>query len=318
MKPLLTLSLLVLLPLSSFANSNTSANIKSSRKIQQEDLGAAKTKAVAYSAPAAYTAAVPMNPPSTPGIGFPAPPANASPDAMAQAIQSFMNYLTGVDEQGNPQGFPDWTDPKIINNQQSAPGLPLITGTALDASCDGLSEDAKLRMKNYLQGCGGVLQNQTGKVAITDFSTSTPTLYVLNSKDLSCAGSTRVTYGVGSHGNPPVAGNEGGSSQTPAGFLVTKPHHGRLYQEWNSIGIQGMGSENGKTIGRGVILHPSNGHTLGCVGIPPSRFVTVKRALAYGSVVLNYFPGQMGSSQRRCPNYGNKRNTSSDGVNGVQ
>ena len=115
----------------------------------------------------------------------------------------------------------------------------------------------------------------------------------------------RVTFGAGSHtnGGTPTAGNGGGSAQTPAGFLVTKPHHGRLYQEWNSVGISGMGSENGNTAGRGVIIHPSNGHTLGCIGIPPSRFVTVKRSIAYGSVVLNYFPGQIGNSQNRCPYY---------------
>jgi hypothetical protein len=296
-----------------------SAFAKSNRKIQQEDMSAGKSKdTISLPGQAAYTPAAPTATAGTAGIGFPAPPSDASNSALNQAIQSFMKYLTGVDQNGNPQNFPDWVNPSVIAREQRAPGLPLITGENLDPSCEGLSPDAKNRMRDYLKGCGKVLQNQTGKVAITDFSTNTPTLYVLNANDLSCAGSTRVTYGVGSHNNPPVAGNNGGSSQSPAGFLVTKPHHGTLYQEWNSVGIEGMGSENSNTAGRGVIFHPSNGHTLGCIGIPTSRFVTVKRAIAYGSVVLNYFPGQIGDSQNRCPYYRDSRSTSSTNSGGVK
>lgn len=324
MKKPIAVLLLVLISSSAFA--------KSSRKIVSEDLSATKrVDATVVAAPAgtlpatgsvAYTPAAPaLVAFATPAIGFPAPPANASPEMLQQAIQSFMNYMTGVDQNGNPQNFPDWVNPATVARQSSAPALPTITGQALDPSCDGLPEDAKNRMREYLKGCSSALQMQTDKVAINDFSTNSPVMYILNVKDLSCSGSTRVTFGVGSHNRygAPLAGNGGGSSQTPAGFLVTKPHQGRLYQEWNSVGIEGMGSENSATAGRGVIIHPSNGHTLGCIGVPPSRFVTVKRAIAYGSVVLNYFPGQVGSSQSRCPAYaGSQNNKASRSATGLQ
>lgn len=296
-----------------FAVPSMTMAAKSSRRIQQEDLGAGVGKkeetatvvsSGGYSGQAAYTpAATPVAVAASP-TPFPfTPPAGASPEVLTQAIQSFMQYLTGVDQSGNAQGFPDWVNPATVAAGQRAPALPSITGAALDSNCGGLPASAVDMMKSYLHKCGGNLNIVTGKVAITDFSTNTPSMYILDSRTLECVGSTRVTYGVGSHSSTPRAGNGFSSHQTPAGFHVTKPHHGRLYQEWNSVGIAGMGSENSNTAGRGVIIHPSNGHTLGCIGIPPSRFATVKSAIAYGSVVLNYYPGQIGSSQNRCPAY---------------
>lgn len=271
---------------------------KSSRKIQQEDLSGAAPIA-AYTPSATPTPAVAVAP--TP---FPfAPPAGASPEVLSQAIQAFMGYLTGVDQSGNAQGFPDWVNPSVVSGMQRAPGLPSISGAALDSNCGGLPVAALEQMRGYLNRCGRNLSIPTGKVAITDFSSNTPSMYILDAKSLECVGSTRVTYGVGSHASTPRAGNGFSSHQTPAGFHITKAHHGRLYQEWNSVGIAGMGSENSNTVGRGVIIHPSNGHTLGCIGIPPSRFATVKSAIAYGSVVFNYYPGQIGNSQNRCPAY---------------
>lgn len=315
MRPLFCILTLILMAAPAIA-------AKSSRRIQQEDMSAgvskkdgtaAVTTASSYGGHVAYTpAAIPAVAPSPTPFPF-APPVGASPEVLSQAIQSFMQYLSGVDQSGNSQGFPDWVNPAVINSTQRAPGLPSITGAALDSDCSGLPASALTMMKDYLNQCRDKLNVVTGKVAITDFSTNTPSMYIIDSRTLECVGSTRVTYGVGSHASTPNAGNVHQSYKTPAGFHVTKPHNGRLYQEWNSVGIAGMGSENSNTVGRGVIIHPSNRHTLGCIGIPPSRFATVKSAIAYGSVVLNYYPGQIGSSKNRCPaNSGSSSGTLSD------
>lgn len=295
----------------------------SPRRIPQEDMATTRKESASAVAPVgshlAYTAAaVPTPAPASnmlnPFAGFTPPPVNASPDVMNQAIQNFMQYMNGVDQAGNPQGFPDWVNPEVIRRGQRAPPLPPISGTSLDSSCSGLNPEALEKMRKYIQDCGANIQSRSGKVAINDFSTNTPSMYILDQDTLSCVGSTRITYGIGSQSSRPRAGNGHSSHMTPAGFHVTKPHNGTLYQEWNSVGLAGMGNENSNTIGRGVIIHPSNGSTLGCIGIPPSRFVTVKNAIAYGSVVYNYYPGQTGSSQNRCPAYSSQRSRQASGV----
>lgn len=252
------------------------------------------------------------------GLVYPPPPAdNSSLPLLAAAIQAFAVFMKNVDLSNNAPKYKDWENP-ALTGQGSAPPLPddapsvttpggrapelPNTSTPLDSNCGKLPKEALDRMKAYLKRCGRNVRPASGNVAITDFSTDEPVVYVLKRSDLSCAGSSRVSFGIGSHGKPPTPGNTPGGNATPAGFMTTKAHHGEAYQEWNSIGLRGLGSENNNTEGRGVIMHPSRGHTLGCIGIPFSRFATFKVKLGYGSVVYNYFPGfNGGNSERYCP-----------------
>ncbi|MBX3018168.1 MAG: hypothetical protein KF767_09790 [Bdellovibrionaceae bacterium] len=234
-------------------------------------------------------------------LAYPTPPSpDASLPVMQAAIQAFMQYMQSPAGQKNMSKYPDYVNPATVNRQSTAPSVdprPL-------KDCGGLAPAAKEKMKAYLSRCGSSLRIPNGNVSIIDFSTSRPVLYVLRQSDLSCVTAVHVGYGVNSHGNPPRPNNTPSSLATPPGFHITKVHNGRAYQEFNSIGIQGMGSENSNTVGRGVILHPSNGHTHGCIGIPWAQFAEIKRHLGYGTVVYNYFPSQTNNdSENRCPTY---------------
>ncbi|PWU18076.1 MAG: hypothetical protein C5B49_07765, partial [Bdellovibrio sp.] len=260
-----------------------------------------------YAAAAPNTAAVSSA--VSPYVPPPAPPPGATVDQKNQNIDQLMQFLESVNQQGNPGHFTDWEDPKITHGPSLAPNLPPISGRALDQNCNGLAAGGLSLMKRYLERCEDQIHSDTGNVAITDFSTNEPVTYVLRQDGLSCVGSTRMTFGVGSsQSNPPTAGNAHENSpkrhRTPAGFFVTVPHWGSsttIFHEWNSVGLRGLGDENDETEARGVVMHASNGHTKGCLGMPPSRFITMKDLVSYGSVMLNYFPGQIGSSQNHCP-----------------
>lgn len=292
-----------------------------SRKIRDEDLSQTPMPSVQVAPAAAGTGAATTDGGAaaatlaTPGanyvsydaapaapIAYPTPPApDASLPVMQAAIQAFMQFMNQPSTQKDmATKYPDYVNPATVSRQSTAPSVdprPL-------ADCAGLAPAAKEKMKAYLARCGSQLRIPNGNVSIIDFSTSRPVMYVLRQSDLSCVTAVHVGYGVGSHGNPPRPGNTPSSLTTPPGFHITKVHNGRAYQEFNSIGIAGMGSENSNTIGRGVILHPSNGHTHGCIGIPWAQFAQVKRLLGYGTVVYNHFPAQAGGdSEMRCPAY---------------
>lgn len=289
-----------------------------SRKIREEDLSQTPMPTVAVN-PATGTVAstgvssliaspgvnyIPHDqiPVSTNQIAYPTPPSpDASLPVMQAAIQAFMQFMQQPSTQKDAATkYPDYVNPTAVNRQSTAPSVdprPL-------KDCGGLSPAAKEKMKAYLSRCGANLRIPNGNVSIIDFSSSRPVMYVLRQSDLSCVTAMHVGYGVNSHGNPPKAGNSPSSLMTPPGFHITKVHNGAAYQEFNSIGIAGMGSDNSNTIGRGVILHPSNGHTHGCIGIPWAQFAEVKKMLGYGTVVYNYFPNQAnGDSEMRCPSY---------------
>lgn len=286
-----------------------------SRKIRFEDLSSAPVTSVPV-APAATTGAASTAGASliaTPGanylpqttaaapITYPvAPPPDASLPVLQAAIQSFMQFMAQPSTQANLGAYPDYVNPAVVARQSTAPS---VDPTPLK-DCSALPAAAKEKMRGYLQRCGPNLRIPNGNVAIIDFSTSRPVLYVLRQSDLSCVQAVHIGYGVGSHGNPPRAGNTPESHMSPPGFHITKVHNGSAYQEFNSIGIMGMGRDNSNTAGRGVILHPSNGHTHGCIGIPWARFAEIKKQLGYGTVVYNYFPSQSnGDSEFRCPAY---------------
>lgn len=259
-----------------------------------------------------YIAADPGTPQNFGTLTYPAAPApDATLPMLTQAISQFLNFSGQVDAQKNPQKFPDWVNPTQVTREARAPGYGNITSQALDPQCPNLPTAAVEKMRKYLAHCQNSLQIPNGLVSIVDFSTNAPVMYLLKKDDLSCAGSTRVTFGTGSHQTQPRAGNVSGSHMTPSGFHITKTHNGALYKDWNSIGLFGVGSENSNTVARGVIIHPVRGSvTLGCVGIPETRFAAVKQNLGVGSVVFNYFPNNThNDSQNRCPVY----KTRSDG-----
>lgn len=231
----------------------------------------------------------------------PAPDPGASIAQIGQAIQMFMQFMGSQNQKQAAQQYSDYVDPNAVLSEGTAPPLP-ITGDVLDSECTGLAPEARKKMQDYIRHCGSSLSNEN--VVITDFSSITPIMYILRRSDMSMVGCSRVGYGSKSHGNPPIPGNGAQSHQTPGGFFVTKVHNGEAYQEWNSIGLRGLGSENAQTINRGVIMHPTNGHTWGCVGIPSKRFAVAKSQIGYGATVLHYFPGQATPSQSVCPRSG--------------
>lgn len=169
--------------------------------------------------------------------------------------------------------------------------------------CFGTSSGAVSAMREYLMRCGGRLSNRSGNIAINDFSVNPPMMFIMDQSMNRCIASIPITYGAGSQQTPPQPGNVSGENGTPAGFHITKPHNGERYQEHNSVGISGTGSENNATLMRGVVIHayPPGNATWGCIGVPPEQFDLVKNSLSYGAVVYNHF-AQMpkGTSSNNC------------------
>lgn len=192
------------------------------------------------------------------------------------------------------------------------------------APCFGASSEAVSAMREYLMKCGGRLNNSSGNVVINDFSVSPPMMFIMDQSLTRCVASIPVTYGNGSQQTPPEAGNTPKSNMTPAGFHITKPHSGSRYNQSNSVGLSGTGSENNASMyPRGILIHgyPQGYTTEGCIGVPLEQFDFVKEKISYGAVVYNHFarmPNGTSSNNCTAPGTSGARSGGANGTSGKQ
>ena len=88
-----------------------------------------------------------------------------------------------------------------------------------------------------------------------------------------------ITVGENSNQDPAKLGDVPTSNETPPGLLCTAPHSTDKFPEGTSLGLKGVSSDNSSTESRGVLIHPSDGPTQGCIGIKDGKFDEVKEAL---------------------------------------
>ena len=106
-----------------------------------------------------------------------------------------------------------------------------------------------------------------------------------------------ITVGSSSTSDPAKLGDGSGSNETPPGLLCTEQHDSAKFPAGTSLGLKGLSSDNSSTESRGVLIHPSEGPTQGCIGIKDGKFDEVKESLGEnGSPVYVYSQTMDGDS----------------------
>lgn len=218
-------------------------------------------------------------------------------------IQDLMNSLRGVEEGGIGTG-PGPNGSSIDSNERFR-AMDQRIGPGVMESCGEPPADTRKAYDDAIKfrdKCGHANRGSTQKIAVNDYSGGRmPYMYIFDLNG-TCLGKTAVAYGNGAGKVVPQPCNDDGSHLTPPGFFVTSKHNGASYNEFNSLGLTGLGGQGAK--GRGVVIHPSEAPgtatTWGCSGVGYAAFRAVQKTLGYGALVYNFFGDTSGP--RSCRN----------------
>jgi hypothetical protein len=186
-------------------------------------------------------------------------------------------------------------------------------GSAPSGTCTSVPAQAKKAFEKALafsKSCKYAKLTADKKIAISDYSAKTPTMYVFNQNG-TCIDSMKIDWGRGPGANKSgdrsiTSCSSGGSYRVPAGMHKTTFHDGATWPKEVSMGMAGLSGQN--SYGRAVLIHPSRAgnnaggpYSIGCTGVPLNKFQNLKSMLGYGSLVYNYF-GDDGRRGAGCAN----------------